>query len=205
MSERSLPDQLFFPIVVLLAVTMVVLALRPFADRKPSGPVSGAGRDALNLTIEGDELYRFVAGTVGTLDLVDAEGGNPTLITISLEAREAYDTPLYGPHLVLEADLERNYEGRDLEITVEARSSEEWGASAMEVNYSTGRFGESGWETFNLTPDFKSYSFIYEVPHTDSSMGHDYLAIRPVVPEKQRSMTVWSIRLRGIGDKRPRE
>ena len=62
MSERSLPDQLFFPIVVLLAVTMVVLALRPFADRKPSGPVSGAGRDALNLTIEGDELYRWALG-----------------------------------------------------------------------------------------------------------------------------------------------
>lgn len=204
--SRSMSDRMFFSLIALLAVGMVVVAINPFADRKPSGPVSSAGRNALDLVIKGDELYRFVAGNVGALTLVEPGEGRPeTLLHVYLERREAYDTPLYGPHLVLDADLERNYEGRRIRVTVTARPAPDWSASEMEVNYSTGRSGESGWERFALSPEFRDYSFEYDVPHADSEMGYDYLAIRPVAPDKQRAVAVAAIRIEGLGAKRSRE
>ena len=187
----------------LLAAAMVFLALEPFVDRKPSGPFSAAGRNVQDLTVEGEDLFRFVAGNVGVLNLTEQGDETPhTLLHVFLEQREAYDTPLYGPHLILDSDIERNFENRRIRISITARAASEWGASEMEANYSSGRYGESGWERFKITPAFETYSFEYEVPATDANIGYDYLAVRPVVPEKQRALEIRSINFKTLSPKR---
>lgn len=195
-------DRWFFSLSAALAAGLVILALDPFSDRKPSGPMSAAGSDVLNLAIEGDNLYRFQAGNVGEIELIEDQG--PVILKITLEAREAYDTPLYGPHLALDADIERNYEGRRARITVSARSLDNFQAGKFEVNYSTGNRGESGWMPFTLTREFADYSFEYDIPHADAGMGRDYIAIRPVVPDKLRTMEVRRIQLTSLSGKRPK-
>ena len=194
MFDRSLPDKAFFPLVALLFLGMITIALEPFVQRKPSGPMSGAGADRMNLTINGDNLYRFRAGSVGEIELEDADDG--TVLIIDLEAREAYDTPRYGPHLQLDSDLELHYAGRLMEILIEARAASEWGASQMQANYSTGSNGESGWVTLPLSTSFETYSFQYQVPDNNGSQEYDYLAIRPVVPDKRRAIEIRSITLK---------
>ncbi len=195
-----LSDRWFYALSALLAGGLIFLALEPFTDHKPSGPMSAAGADALNLTIDGDNLYRFQAGKVGEIALNEETDG--VMLRISLEAREAYDTPLYGPHLPLDADIERNYEGRPARITITARSNDQFQASAFEANYTTGSKGESGRISFKLSRDWQDYSFEFDVPRADSGLGNDFIAIRPVVPEKHRTMDVKAIHLKSLGPKR---
>ena len=68
-------DKLFFPLAFLLAAAFVLVALNPWADRPPSGPVSGGGRNAEDITIAGAELHRFVAGDLGRLDISPPDDG----------------------------------------------------------------------------------------------------------------------------------
>ena len=55
-------DRIFYPLAFALAGAFVFMALQPYAERLPSGAVSGGGRNAEDVTISGVELYRFVAG-----------------------------------------------------------------------------------------------------------------------------------------------
>ena len=201
--SRSLPDPIFYPLIAMLAGGMIFLAMEPFKERKPSGPLSAGAANALDLSVSGDELYRFRAGRVGEITLQADDGA--THLTVLLSPEEKYDTPLYGPHLVLDSDLERNYEGRKIRVTVEAKRAPEAPSSGMEINYSAGSLGESGWHSFDLKSEFTSHSLEYDVPFADSSLGRDYLAIRPQVHAKFTSgIEIRSIRFEGLGNKRPR-
>ena len=88
------------------------------------------------------------------------------------------------------ADVENVLSGRRIRVTVTAKPMVESGASEITLNYSTGREGESGWITRGLMPDYSEVSFDYQVPQRGEDLGVDYLAIRPVVPEKTRGIVV---------------
>jgi len=119
-------------------------------------------------------------------------------IEIGVDADSLSDDPVLGPHFPLAADLEVQFSGFEIEVTVRAKPGETRGATQMQVNYSTGRNGESGWQVFDLKPDYDSYRFTYEVPLHSGEQGLDYLGIRPVVPDKSRTLLVEGVEFRRL-------
>lgn len=195
-------DFLFFPLAAVLAGAFVFVALDPYAERLPNGPVSGGGRNALDLTVEGKELNRFVIGDLRGIEikLVSPDGG-ATYLRIDRQAAATYEDPRLGPHLVLAEDLEFALESRPVEIVIEARAAGDFAASQFEANYFAKAEGESGWQTFTLTREFQPYTLSYFTPRRGREEGYDFLGIRPVAPDKHRVMDVRSVRIRAVGDK----
>jgi hypothetical protein len=192
-------DRYFFPLAAVVAGAFVFTALQPFADRPPTGPLSSGGRNAEDITAEGRELHRFLPGNFDGLKIVDTPEGK--ILRITRQASETYEDPRSGPHIVLAEDLEFTFESRKIEITIEARAAATAGASEFEANYYAKAEGESGWLTFPLTSEFQPYTFTFDTPAYGGTLGYDYLAIRPVVPDKERAMEVRSMRFRTIGPK----
>lgn len=193
-------DRYFFPLAAAVAGAFIFTAIQPFADRPPRGPLSGGGRNAEDVTAQGDELHRFVPGNYNGLDIIETPEGK--VLRITRLASEGYDDPRSGPHIVLAADLEYAFESRPIEVIIEARAADDSGASQFEADYFAKTEGESGWKTFDLTPDFQAYRFTFDVPAYGGTEGYDYLAIRPVVPDKKRVMEVRSVRIRATGPKK---
>jgi hypothetical protein len=179
----------------------VVTALQPFADRPPSGPASGGGRNAEDLTISGEELHRFVPGNYDGLAILEPPDGSAPILRITRLADEAYEDPRSGPNLPLAEDLEFTYESRPIEVVIEARSAGDFAASQFEANYFAKPEGESGWQRFDLTREFAAHTFTFNVPARGDTLGRDYLAIRPVAPDKRRVMEVRSVHMRVLGPK----
>ncbi len=195
-----MPDTLFFPAAALLAGLLVFLALEPFADRPPSGPISAGAGNAEDITVQSEQLHRFLPGEVGGITFQTADDGQTT-IRLSRLAEYIYEDPRKGTHLVIAEDLEYAFENRPIEITIEARSTGEVPATDFEANYLARPGEESGWRTFTLTREFAPYSFEYSPPRRGETLGYDFLGVRPVVPEKRRTMEIRSIRLRAAGPK----
>lgn len=187
-------DRLFFPVIFLVAAGLVWLAMMPGIGALPSGPVSvGDGNYSL-VEVSGLQLNRIEAGGEAEIELV--RGNGPTHLLIETMAGALPDDPMQGPHFVLAADLEVQFSGFEMDITVRAKPGERLGATQMMVNYSTGREGESGWQVFDLQPDWADFTFTYRVPAKSGENALDYLAIRPVTPDKTRSLLIESVTFR---------
>ncbi len=195
-------DFIFFPLAAALASAFVFVAIDPYGERLPSGPVSAGGRDALDVTITGKELNRVIVGDLGgvDIDLISPEGGAPFL-RIDRQSTANYEDPRLGPHLVLAEDLEFALESRPIEVIIEARSTGEFPASQFEANYFAKVEGESGWQPFTLTAEFQPYTLTFFTPRRGREEGYDYVGIRPVSPDKHRVMDVRSVQIRAAGDK----
>lgn len=197
----SIPDTLFFPLAILLAAALVYLAIDPFADRPPRGPVSAGGRNAEDVTIRGRELNRFLPGDFGSLTMLPAgPKGRDTLARLDRYADQVYQDPRSGPHIVLAEDVEQSLGSHPIEVTIEARTVGDFGATSFEAEYFAKAGADSGWKSFPLTKDFQPYTFSWFPPKPDN-LGYDYVGIRPVVPDKHRVMEVRSIRVRVTGPK----
>lgn len=194
-------DHLFFPASAIIAAAFVFVAVDPYAERLPSGPVSGGGRDAQDVTVSGVELNRFIVGESGgaTLDLIQPEGG-AALLRVDRQAGD-YGDPRLGLHLMLAEDLEYALESRPIEVVIEARSVGDFAASQFEVNYFAKVDGESGWRQFDLTREFQPYTLTFHTPRRGREEGYDYLGIRPVAPDKHRVMDIRSVRVHATAPK----
>ena len=178
------------------------MAVNPFAARLPTGAVSGGGRNALDVTVQGDELNRFVLGELSGLniDLMHPDGGK-AFLRIDRQSTAKYEDPRLGPHLVLAEDLEFALESRPIEVVIEARSVGDFPASRFEANYFAKTESESGWQSFTLTREFQPYTLTFYTPKRISEEGYDYVGVRPVSPDKHRVMDVRSVRIRSVGKK----
>jgi hypothetical protein len=194
-------DKLFFPLAFLVAAAFVLFALNPLATRPLTGPVSGGNRDAEDITVTGTELHRFVSGNLGRIEISPADGGGDPVVHISRLAEQVYDNPVSGPHLVLAEDVEYALEHREIEVIVEARATGAFPASQFQIDYMAKPGDESGWKTFDLTPQFASYSLHYKTPPRGDAQGYDYVGVRPVAPDKRRTMEVRSVRIHALGPK----
>jgi hypothetical protein len=195
-----MPDRLFFLIAAAIAGLMVFIALEPYANRAPRGPLSGGGRNAEDITVRGPELNRFLAGEFGTIQIETPEGGDAIVRIVRLPG-EAFEDPRSGPHLELAEDLEFVFEVRPVEITIEARSTGDLPAETFEANYMARPGYESGWKSFPLTAEFATYSFSYTPPARGANLGYDYLGLRPGLGAARETMEVRSIRFRTLGPK----
>ncbi len=88
---------------------------------------------------------------------------------------------------------------REIEVVIEARSVGDFAASEFQANYYAKSEGESGWRTFTLSREFAPYRFTFRTPPRGEVEGHDYVGIRPVVPDKRRVMEVQSVRVHALG------
>jgi hypothetical protein len=186
-------DRIFFPLALLVAAGMVAIAIAPGIGRLPTGAVTGDGKDYSVITIRDAYLNKVIAGGDAKTQLVDGPGGRK-LLYIEADAGVLSDAPELGPHFRLAADIEVQFTGFRIRCTVKARPADDHGATQMQANYSAGRVGESGWQIFDLQPDFEEFSFEYDVPLIEGDQGVDYFAVRPVVPNKTRALLVEEIR-----------
>lgn len=187
-------DRIFFPLAGLLVILMVFLGLQPGIGRLPTGPVAGDGANYDRIVIEGRYLNKVIAGGDARTQLVKS-GDSGYLLQIEADAGALEGAPELGPHFRLAPDIELQFSGRRMRATVRMRPAETQGAMQAEANYSAGRVGESGWQTFDLQPGFTDFSFEYAVPEVSGDQGVDYFAVRPVVPEKRRGILVERITL----------
>ena len=187
-------DRIFFPLAGLLVIMMVFLAVQPGIGRLPTGAVAGDGANYDRIVIDGDYLNKIVAGGDANVDLLRNPGGGYAL-QISAAADALKDAPELGPHFRLAPDIELQFAGRRIRVTARVRPADERGAMEVKLNYSAGRAGESGWRTFALQPGYSDVSFEYTVPLQAGEQGVDYVALRPVVPEKQRGILLERITL----------
>lgn len=189
-------DRVFFPLMFVIAAILVFVAVRPTGDNLPRGPIGGADSDYTTITVEGDQLNRIIAGGEGAMGLVESRG--ETVLKIEELAGSQNDNPLKGPHFELDSDLEQAFSDHEVEVILTVRPSERRGAHAFQANYSAGRPGESGWQTFDMFPEWREYSFIYSVPEKVGDNAYDYLGLRPIVPEDTRAIEIKRIRFRRI-------
>lgn len=196
-------DILFFPLAAALAGAFIFMALDPYGERLPSGPVSGGGRNAEDISVSGIELNRFVVGEGGgvTIRIGQPADGEDAVLRIDRQASANYEDPRLGPHLVLAEDVEFAMESRPIEVIIEARSAGEFPASRFEANYFSKTEGTSGWQGFDLTPEFQPYTLTFFTPKRGGDMGYDFVGIRPEAPDKHREMDVRSVRIRTAGPK----
>lgn len=195
-----MPDSLFFPASAVFAGLLVFLALQPFAERPPTGPISAGAGNAEQVVVSGDQLRRFLPGGVGGISFLSTESGETT-VRLSRLAENAYEDPRLGTHLVIAEDLEFAFEDRPIRVTIEARSTGEVAATDFEVNYLARPGEESGWQTFTLSREFAPYVLEYNPPSRGDTLGYDFLGVRPVTPEKRRTMEIRSIEFAVAGPK----
>jgi hypothetical protein len=194
LSPNRLRDWLFFPLSIVLAIGLVALAISPALGRTPTGPMAGNGFNYNTILIDGAYLHKLYSGGDADIDVRKGDGGRETL-EMTVTAGLLDEAPDLGPHFRLAADIEQQFSGRRVRVTVRAQPASDRGATQMRVNYSAGRVGESGWTVFDLKPGWNDFSFEYDVPVIEGDQGFDYIAIRPVVPEKTRTLLIDSVRL----------
>ncbi|HEV7690933.1 MAG TPA: hypothetical protein VGO52_08930 [Hyphomonadaceae bacterium] len=199
-------DYIFFPLAAILAAVFVLMGLQPWAERVPTGPLScGRCANPEDVTADGKELHRFVPGNYNGLEIVTPDGGGAPVLQITRAADEQYGNPESGPHVVIDSDLECTLAGREIEVIVTARSVGGIAADKFEVDYfaRADAEGESGWRDFALTREFKDYPFNFKTPNRGGVMGFDVLGIRPVAPDKRRTMEVKAVRIHAVGPPNP--
>ena len=188
-------DIVFYPVALIAALAIIAAAALPGRYRLQCGSVSGAGTDYRTITVSGDDLCRMVAAGQSDIERV-MEGDEITAVVITAAAGQLGDRAERNPHFRLAADLENAFAGFRVRVTVEARHADVRSASSFEVNYSAGNEGNSGWQQFNLRPEFRDYSFEWDVPSRGGNEhAVDYVAIRPIIPDRTRSFEIRSIRL----------
>ena len=191
-------DILFFPLILLAGAGLVVLALLPAGSLQPSSAISCGGTACNLITVQGEDLQRIVAG--GRADIsVEDRGDDDWVLTLTADAGMLPGDPARGPHFRLAPDVETAFAGHTIQVTIAARHPSDKAAPALEVNYSAGLQGESGWQAFPLTSQFKNYQFSWDVPVRSGDQAVDYLGLRPVVPEKTRAVEIRSISFRRTG------
>ena len=183
-------DSIFYPLCVLTMAAMFGVAVLPGLGRLPETPFSGDGSAAGygSLTIEGRDLNRIKAG--GPVEITLMQDADPWVVRIGHEAGQggqAYDEGAYFP---LGPDFEVQYGGRDLRVDIDMAPTSDWGARSVEVMYATGMQADSGWQRFDLNPEYTTYSFTFTPPPFNGVNGLDYLAIRPVVESKRGFINV---------------
>jgi hypothetical protein len=192
-------DRIFFPATAAAAGLFALLALQPWSDRPPSGPVSGGGRDAQDITVEGRELYRLRTGEAGEIRIVSGESGAPVAARLTLMPRAEYAEPQSGPYLTLAEDVELALESRPIEITIVARAVGEFAAERFEANYVARPGVESDWRSFALTAEFAPHVMTWTTPPVGGELGYDHLGLRPAPGPERRTMDIQSIRIRAAG------
>jgi hypothetical protein len=195
---KELKDAVFYPLVALLAVLMIGAAMIEGWSQPKCGPFGGADgpADYSLIILNGGDLCRMEAYLGYDLELKDE------VLTIKADETANVASVQHNAHFRLGPDLENVYAGRTLRISLTVKPSDGFGAEAFEFNYSTGKPGDTGWTRFDLKPGWDTYTAEVNIPRKllESSTAFDYISVRPVVPDKTRSIDLREIRFRRLGE-----
>jgi len=153
----------------------------------PATPSDSTAADTTGTdTMAGSEatLYTFPAD-IGMLTVPDAitatSGVNSVTITGGVENPNPGSTT-DGAYLTLGEEAETAMAGKLVRVSFMAS-----GSGAAMVAYSTNDAGNSGWNTFELSPTPQSYSFEYQVPQLNRGRN-DYIGIIPASAEAELNL-----------------
>lgn len=191
-------DIMFYPLMGVIAMVMVGSAMFLGWSQPKCGPFGGAEgpADYSLIILSGRDLCRMEATFGYELEL------NGDVLTIRAEDDAGLSDVEQNAHFRLGPDLETVYAGQRVRISLTVKPSGSRGAEAFEFNYSTGKAGDTGWTRFELTPEWDTYTAEVEIPRKllENAVAFDYLAVRPVVPDKARAIDLREIRFRRMGE-----
>lgn len=170
-------DKIFFPLILFVAIGMVLVAIGPKQSTCPTGSLSAADTNYINLQYTGAQLNRFI--TNGKVQKNPCKLGTGFRLHLHTLNTPPVEAAMAGPHFRLASDIEHAFSNRTIRITVRARALTENGAAGFQANYASGAKNASGWQTFALSPEFADYMFEHEVPDAGADRGVDYLGLRP--------------------------
>ena len=96
------------------------------------------------------------------------------------------------PGVTLSSEYERKFAGKEVTVTVTARSSATDGAETLGIVYYTLGNGNSGWQAMPLTSEFTDISIDYAVPAVVGEPGEDYIGVSPAAGQ---SVDIKSVRV----------
>ncbi len=105
---------------------------------------------------EGNKLERFALSGSATVFARLTSGSS--LDKASVDWHKAATT------LNIPLEFAQRTNGRTLEIGVIVRAAVSNGSTSVSIAYATQEAGNSGWQNFNLSPDFQLIKFKYKVP-----------------------------------------
>ena len=183
----ALSDRVFFPLAFTVAIAMIVTAAWRPPQTCPSGSVSVSSTYYKVIELSDKQLNRFFESEYTAKSPCSTDPGY--VLALTTPAGSTYPpSPDVGPHFRMAPDIEAVFSGNQLKIIIEARSSSE--APALELNYHSGPEGTSGWERFDLTPEYRQYIFDYKVPKASQGQGVDYFALRPFRSETDQTVEI---------------
>ncbi len=173
-----MPDYVFFPIAALAAVAMVAFALAPGVMDPPSGSIGGADTEYERIVVEDSDLNRMIAGGGSVIRVEPGERGAIARVAVGKGPRAAI--PTEAPHFRLAADIETQFAGFTIRVTIEAKSAELGGAAQFEAAYFATPRDASGWREFDFSAAPCPCVFEYRAPLQSADPSVDYLVIRPL-------------------------
>src|SRR5581483_5743696 len=174
------------------------------ADPAPSArsPVAIAANPGANLPpppapAPSDALETFVIFDGRDPTVFQAASGNPVRFegdTTGGFARVSSSAADAGVRVLIGPGLAGRLAGRNVRLTITARSASENGALGMRFAYQSG-VALSPWQSSNLSPDFAAINLTWRVPTQRTDPNGDYILIEPGIPGDGTGVDVKSIRI----------
>lgn len=190
-------DRVFYPLVILIAIALIAAALAPGPARlrEARAELAGAG-DAV--VARGTALQHLQTGDGIGFEAGPDEDG-PAYIRA--RASKPSDAPPLsaGLFLSLSPAQERALAGRALRVSVVARARGSSPAEEFKFGYFVAdERSDSGWKTFQPTPDFETYSFTFTPAKKTGEPNPDYVGLWPDAEGENRTLDIAQIAVRPV-------
>lgn len=184
--QDMIRDRFFYPLIALLIVLIVTVAMLPSCrESLTDTDIRTQGYLAL-----GDDLALIEASPGTTVSFVGETGGQPAFVTASAHLARSAAPPSAGVFAPLGSDYERVFAGKNLRMTLTARQGSANPVETFRMGYFTAGPGDSGWQTFQLTPEFQDFSFTFTPPLPNDEPDLDYFGVWPDEEGQQREMDI---------------
>ena len=186
---------LFYPLSALVIVLMISYALSFSTVSEPVDP---------NIyELSSDSLTELFPSPGTTVQLANDTNGAVAYAVLTGQLNRENAPPSAGVFGTLGPVHEKNFAGAPIRITIRARQGQFDPSEAFEAAYFTSGAGDSGWQRFQLSPDFADYSFVFTPGVNDEKASTDFIGIWPDPSGRKLTLDLLSIRVEKIVDALP--
>lgn len=179
-------DRFFYPLIALLTVMIVTVAMLPSCRES----LTDADIRTQGYLAQGDDLALIEASPGTTVSFVGETSREPAYVTASAHLSRSAAPPSAGVFAPLGSDYERVFAEKNLRMTLTARQGSTNPVETFRAGYFTAGPGDSGWQTFELTPEFQDFSFTFTPPLPNDEPDLDYFGVWPDEEGQQREMDI---------------
>ncbi len=184
-------DWLFYPLAALIIGGMIYYAL--------SFKVDNAPKNADIYERSGGALADLFPSPGTTIKMPD-NAAIDNFATLAAHMTREIAPPSAGVFATLGPAYEANFGGAVVRVSVRARSGRVNPSPVMELGYFTDGAGDSGWQSFTLSPKFADYGFDFS-PNLAADKGNDYIGIWPDPLGQGGTIEVQSVRVARVKPK----